>query len=147
VERGLGGQIPSPPTNVLSVLPPLITDRLGHPVALLTLREVVRDDDGSLSEVKDWTWWGLELVRRVIRDYWVDGNRGVGAEGVVLVIDVAGAGYRNMVSRMSLLEVLIARLVSFFILLLVFSFSFLFNGAAVECPGVNAEVAPMAPPM
>jgi len=64
----------------------------------LSLREVVRDEDGSLNELKDWTWWGLELIRRVIRDWWIDGQRGNGAEGVVLLIDVGGAGYRNMVS-------------------------------------------------
>jgi hypothetical protein len=71
---------------------------LGHPVAVLSISNVARDEDGSLSELKEWTWWGLELVRRVIRDWWVDGHRGTGAEGVVLLIDVAGAGYRNMVS-------------------------------------------------
>lgn len=75
-----------------------MTDKLDHPVALLSLREVSRDEAGSLLDLKDWTWWGLELVRRALRDWWIDGRRGTGAEGVVLIIDVAGAGYRNMVS-------------------------------------------------
>lgn len=79
-------------------MPLPFTDRLGHPVAILSLREVIRDDDGSLAEIKDWTWWGLELVRRVIRDWWIDGRRGTGSEGIVLLIDVKGAGYRNLVS-------------------------------------------------
>ncbi|KAL1408701.1 hypothetical protein Q8F55_005514 [Vanrija albida] len=96
-DRGLGGVIPPPPSPLLSLLPlPKVVDRLGRPIAVLTLRDVVRDSSGSLSELKEWIWWGLELVRRALRDYWVHGRRGNGAEGAVLLIDVSGAGYRNM---------------------------------------------------
>ncbi|BEI81069.1 hypothetical protein CcaverHIS002_0202290 [Cutaneotrichosporon cavernicola] len=77
--------------------PPLSqTDRLGHPVAVLTLREVVRDEAGSLTELKDWLWFALEMVRRVLADYWVAHKRGTGAEGAVLLVDAKDAGYRNL---------------------------------------------------
>lgn len=74
------------------------TDRLGHPVAVLTLREVLRDEAGSLVDLKEWLWWALELVRRTLHDYWIQERRGTGAEGAVLLVDASGAGYRNMVS-------------------------------------------------
>lgn len=60
---------------------------------VITLRDVVRDDSGSLDELKEWTWWALEMVRRVLR-----GRKG---EGCVLLIDASGAGYRNLVSEVA----------------------------------------------
>lgn len=96
------GSIPAPPTPLWTLLPytgqKACVDHLGHPVVVLNLRDVARDDTGSLDELKDWTWWGLELVRRALKEYWVDGRRGTGAEGAVLIIDAANAGYRNLVS-------------------------------------------------
>lgn len=102
LNRGLHGSIPAPPTPLWTLLPytgrKACVDHLGHPVVVLSLRDVARDDTGSLDELKDWTWWGLELVRRALKEYWVDGRRGTGAEGAVLIIDAAHAGYRNLVS-------------------------------------------------
>jgi hypothetical protein len=84
-------------------------------VVIITLREVRRDGGGGLGEMKEWTWWALEMVRRVLKGWWIDGNlqedesvlregnsrskgRGYGGEGCVLLIDAEGAGYRNLVS-------------------------------------------------
>lgn len=80
---------------------------------MLTLREVQRDEDGKMDDLKEWTWWALEMVRRTLRDWWTRDvwplpkqergkgqKRGVGGEGCVLMIDTAGAGYRNLVSYM-----------------------------------------------
>jgi hypothetical protein len=80
------------------MLPLSQTDKLGHPIAVLTIRDVVRDEAGSLTELKDWVWFGLEMVRRVLADYWVAHRHGTGAEGAVLLIDAKDAGYRNLVS-------------------------------------------------
>jgi hypothetical protein len=96
------------------VLPlPQFTDRLARPVVVITLCQVTRDENGSLEEMKEWTWWALEMVRRVLRDWWVKGawgesgnkhrarvrKRGYGGEGCVLVVDASGASYRNLVSQ------------------------------------------------
>ncbi|WVR03273.1 hypothetical protein IAU60_000264 [Kwoniella sp. DSM 27419] len=76
------------------------TDRLARPIAVLSVREVIRDEDGSLEDMKEWAWWALEMVRRTLRDYWVkrvwSRRVGEGGEGLVLIVDAAGAGYRNM---------------------------------------------------
>ncbi|CAK9783135.1 hypothetical protein CC85DRAFT_284115 [Cutaneotrichosporon oleaginosum] len=97
IERGLSGAIPPPPApGLFAMLPLSQTDRLGHPVAVLTIRDVVRDEAGSLAELKDWVWFGLEMVRRVLADYWVAHRHGTGAEGAVLLIDAKDAGYRNL---------------------------------------------------
>lgn len=78
------------------------TDRMGRPVAVLTVREVVRDENGKIADLERYTWWSLELLRRMLRDYWVkgkwsEGGRGQGGEGCAVVIDAGGAGYRNIV--------------------------------------------------
>ncbi|KAI9633146.1 uncharacterized protein MKK02DRAFT_18520 [Dioszegia hungarica] len=96
------------------ILPlPNFATRKGQPVVLITLREVRRDAQGGLGEMKEWTWWALEMVRRVLKGWWVVGafpdghephrdlkrsveGRGYGGEGCVLVIDAEGAGYRNL---------------------------------------------------
>ncbi|WVQ82912.1 hypothetical protein IAT38_005048 [Cryptococcus sp. DSM 104549] len=116
ITRGLHAPIPHiEPLNVsplFCILPlPTHTDKLNRPVAVLTVREVVRDEDGSLDDVKEWIWWMLEMGRRTLRDYWVCGlwngtgaegygrggkRRGDGGEGMVLLVDAAGAGYRNL---------------------------------------------------
>ncbi|WVW81458.1 hypothetical protein I302_103452 [Kwoniella bestiolae CBS 10118] len=80
------------------------TDRLGRPIAVLTVREVIRDADGKLDDLKAYAWWALEMVRRTLRDYWVKGiwtkdkktHLGEGGEGMCVVVDANGAGYRNM---------------------------------------------------
>ncbi|WRT63411.1 uncharacterized protein IL334_000316 [Kwoniella shivajii] len=92
-------------TPLFFILPlPEHTDLLGRPIAVLTVREVVRDADGRLDDLKQYAWWALEMVRRVLRDYWVKGNwspdkgkgKGKGGEGLCLIVDANGAGYRNM---------------------------------------------------
>ena len=70
---------------------------------MLTIREVVRDENGKLDNLVQWIWWTSELTRRMLRDYWVHGKwnpgqRGHGGVGCVAIIDAAGAGYRNIVS-------------------------------------------------
>lgn len=91
------------------VLPlPRFVDRLGRPVVVLTLSEVARDENGSLDDVKEWTWWALEKLRRTVHDWWTKGAwsdggararkaRGYGGEGCVVLVNAAGAGYRNLV--------------------------------------------------
>lgn len=81
------------------MLPLSQTDQLGHPIAVLTLRDVARDEAGSLAELKDWVWFALEMVRRVLADYWIAHRHGTGAEGAVLLVDARDCGYRNLVSR------------------------------------------------
>lgn len=100
------------------ILPlPRFTTRSGQPIVIITLKYVQRDASGSLGEMKEWTWWALEVVRRVLKDWWIEGqfechshvstgentadrssSRGYGGEGCVLLVDAAGAGYRNLVS-------------------------------------------------
>ncbi|WVF66347.1 hypothetical protein IAT40_001087 [Kwoniella sp. CBS 6097] len=109
IEQALHMPIPSfPPytdSPLFYILPlPEHTDRLGRPVAVLTVKEVVRDEDGGLDDLKEWAWWALEMVRRTLRDYWKASVWGdneikgkvVGGEGMVLIVDAAGASYRNM---------------------------------------------------
>ncbi|ODO03206.1 hypothetical protein I350_06051 [Cryptococcus amylolentus CBS 6273] len=102
--------LPYTDTPLFHILPlPLHTDRQGRPVAVLTVREIRRDDEGRLDDVKEWMWWALEMCRRTTRDWWGgsmwDGstNRaskkkamGQGGEGLVLVVDAAGAGYLDL---------------------------------------------------
>lgn len=82
---------------------------------VLTLREVTRDENGKMGDLKEWTWWALEMVRRTLRDWWVEDvwpdegrrcgkRRGSGGEGCVLLVDAAGAGYRNLVGRVVSIE-------------------------------------------
>ena len=115
---GLHRSIPAfPPysdSSLFYILPlPQYTDRVGRPIAVLTLKEVARDENGRLDDLKEWTWWAMETIRRVLQDWWVKGKfrdpteevvtgrrgmRGYGGEGLILLVDVAGAGYRNLVS-------------------------------------------------
>ena len=90
--------------SLFYILPPSrFTDRLGRPIAVLTIREVRRDGNGKLDDLGQWIWWASELCRRTSRDYWVRGRwngdrfHGRGGEGCVVIIDAGGAGYRNMV--------------------------------------------------
>jgi len=57
-----------------------------------------------MDDLKEWSWWALEMVRRTLLDYWAGdvwgGKRGKGGEGCVILVDAAGAGYRNLVSRL-----------------------------------------------
>lgn len=118
VSRGLHAPIPAfPPytdSPLFYILPlPQFSDRDNRPIVVLTLRDVTRDDDGKLDDLKEWTWWALEMVRRTLRDWWTrdvwqDENkshpqpRGSGGEGCVLLVDTAGAGYRNLVRGLEL---------------------------------------------
>ncbi|KAK4687562.1 hypothetical protein P7C73_g2557, partial [Tremellales sp. Uapishka_1] len=104
LSRGLHAPIPAAmpyaDSPLFYFLPlPRFTDRLGRPIAVLTLREVVRAENG-LEDMKDWVWWSLELTRRVLRDWWGGeegkARRGSGGEGCVLLVDARGAGYRNL---------------------------------------------------
>lgn len=90
------------------ILPlPKHTDRLGRPVVVLTLRHVLRDENGKMDDMKQWSWWALEMVRRTLKDWWTSdvwnepGQRmpsGQGGEGCVMLVDAAGSSYRNLVS-------------------------------------------------
>lgn len=101
------------------ILPlPRYTDKMGRPVVVFSLREVRRDGNGKMDDLKEWSWWALEMIRRALRDYWARdvwderggslgggkgneetrGVRGKGGEGCVILVDAAGAGYRNLVS-------------------------------------------------
>jgi len=55
-----------------------------------------------MDDLKEWSWWALEMIRRTLRDYWAGdvwgAKRGKGGEGCVILVDAAGAGYRNLVS-------------------------------------------------
>lgn len=94
------------------ILPlPRHTDRLGRPVVVLTLRQVLRDENGKMDDIKIWSWWALEMVRRTLRDWWTgtawkdreSGRhkaRGKGGEGCVMLVDAAGSSYRNLVSAL-----------------------------------------------
>ena len=70
---------------------------------MLCPREVKRNENGELEDLVEWTWWCCELLRRTLQDYW-EGRRwgrarkGSGGEGCVVIVDAAGAGYRNLVS-------------------------------------------------
>jgi hypothetical protein len=119
ISLGLHRSIPSIPPysdSALCYLLPLpsYTDRVGRPVVVLTLREVRRDGNGKLDDMKEWSWWALEMVRRSLKDYWAGdswsdegegyrgkdeskGVRGQGGEGCVILVDAAGASYRNLV--------------------------------------------------
>ena len=76
---------------------------MGRPVVVFSLREVRRDGDGKMDDLKEWSWRALEMIRRALNDYWAGdvwgGKRGKGGEGCVILVDAAGAGYRNLVSR------------------------------------------------
>ncbi|WWD06086.1 hypothetical protein V865_004171 [Kwoniella europaea PYCC6329] len=109
ITLSLHSPIPSFPPYTESplffILPlPEHTDRLGRPIAVLTVKEVIRDTDGKLDDLKNYAWWALEVVRRTLRDYWVTGiwtqkrnvHLGEGGEGLCLIVDANGAGYRNM---------------------------------------------------
>ena len=78
---------------------------MGRPVVVFSLREVRRDENGKMDDLKDWSWWALEMIRRCSRDHWAGDisegkgvKRGKGGEGCVILVDAAGAGYRNLVS-------------------------------------------------
>lgn len=107
--------LPYSESPLFHILPlPSHTDKLNRPIVVLTVREVVRDEQGMLDDLKEWIWWALEMCRRTSKDWWsrgmwdgsgVDGYgrgkgkaRGEGGEGIVLLVDAAGAGYRNLVS-------------------------------------------------
>ncbi|ORY27316.1 hypothetical protein BCR39DRAFT_538312 [Naematelia encephala] len=114
VNLSLHANIPSfPPYSesaLFYILPlPKYVDRQNRPIVVLTLREVARDENGGLDDLKEWTWWALEMVRRMLVDWWINGvwdgagekgkpshRRGYGGEGCVLLIDAAGASYRNL---------------------------------------------------
>ena len=114
VDRGLHGPVPtSSPyagSDLFYILPvPQFMDRLQRPIAVLSIREVVRDANGKFDDMKEWLWWTLEMTRRVLRDWWVRGAFpgapapiGKGGEGCVLLVDAAGGGYRNLVSTTKL---------------------------------------------
>ncbi|WWC67100.1 uncharacterized protein I206_101007 [Kwoniella pini CBS 10737] len=97
---------PFPPyteSPLFFILPlPDHADHLGRPIAILTVKEVYRDNDGKLDDLKSYAWWALEMVRRTLRDYWVKDHwsktkrLGSGGEGMCVVVDANGAGYRNM---------------------------------------------------
>ncbi|KAL7422758.1 hypothetical protein Q5752_002051 [Cryptotrichosporon argae] len=87
-------------SDLFYILPlPRFTDRLGRPIAVLSLRQVARDENG-LEGLEEWMWWALEMTRRTLRDWreggWSRGVKGVGGEGAVLIVDASDAGYRNM---------------------------------------------------
>lgn len=89
----LHGPIPSilpySDSPLFHILPlPSHTDKLNRPIVVLTAREIVRDEQGMLDDVKEWIWWALEMCRRTSKDWW--------SKGIVLLVDAAGAGYRNL---------------------------------------------------
>jgi hypothetical protein len=82
---------------------------MDRPVVVFSLREVRRDGNGKMDDLKEWSWWALEMIRRCLKDYWAgdawgdgksgNGKRGKGGEGCVILVDAAGAGYRNLVGH------------------------------------------------
>ena len=114
---GLHRPIPSIPpysdSSLCYILPlPRYTDRVGRPIVVLTLKEVRRDEHGKMDDLKEWSCWALEMIRRALHDYWGGdtwdddkgkssrgggGKRGKGGEGCVIMVDANGAGYRNLV--------------------------------------------------
>jgi len=65
-----------------------------------------------MDDLKEWSCWALEMIRRALHDYWGGdtwdddkgkssrgggGKRGKGGEGCVIMVDANGAGYRNLV--------------------------------------------------
>jgi hypothetical protein len=68
---------------------------------------VRRDEHGKMDDLKEWSWWALEMMRRTLREYWAGDvwddqkgkgkRRGKGGEGCVILVDANGAGYRNLV--------------------------------------------------
>lgn len=93
----------SPPFYLLPL--PAFTTRLGQPVAVISLRGVVRDETGSLGELKGWTWCALEMVRRTLRDWWgssadadadADAGAGDGADAFDDVCNCAGCAGRDI---------------------------------------------------
>ena len=91
------------------ILPlPKYTDRLGRPVVVLTLKHVLRDENGKMDDMKQWSWWALEMVRRTLKDWWTTDTwkdpagkkvpTGHGGQGCVMLVDAAGSSYRNLVS-------------------------------------------------
>lgn len=113
VSLRLGDRLPSIPpysdSSLFYILPlPRHTDRLGRPIVVLSLRQVLRDENGKMDDMKTWSWWALEMVRRTLHDYWAGGTwrekgqkraRGYGGEGCVMLVDAAGSSYRNLVSH------------------------------------------------
>lgn len=109
VERALHQPIPAippySPSELFHILPlPKHTDVLGRPVAVLCPRDIKRNKSGELEDLIEWTWWCCETLRRTLQDYWdarlwgLD-RKGSGGEGCVVIVDAAGAGYRNLVSE------------------------------------------------
>lgn len=96
-------------SSLFYILPlPRHTDLLGRPIVVLTLRQVLRDENGKLDDMKTWSWWALEMTRRTLHDWWggrawkEKGEkrlRGRGGEGCVMLVDAAGSSYRNLVSQ------------------------------------------------
>lgn len=97
ISLGLHEPIPQTPlaeSPLFFYLPSRFTDKPGRSLAVLSLREVKRDAEGSLEDLKEWVWWALEMGRRVLRD-----RKSI--SGLVLLVDALGAGYRNIVSEPS----------------------------------------------
>jgi hypothetical protein len=70
---------------------------------VVSIRDVVRGEDGTLDDLKTWLFWALETLRRTLQDYWSQRRwsgkeHGQGGEGCIVIIDAAGAGYKNLVS-------------------------------------------------
>lgn len=60
--------------------------------------------------MQEWVWWVMEMMRRLLRDWWVPGRgwdavplvgggdrTGYKGDGCVMIVDVAGAGIKNIV--------------------------------------------------
>lgn len=121
-ERKLWQPIPSMPyadSDLFYVLPlPQFTDRLGRPVAVLNVRSIVRNDSG-LDELKEWSWWAVEWVRRVMDEWWTQTSirevggaqpkqpRGQGGEGMTVIVNAKGGGYRNLVGPSGSTQVIV----------------------------------------
>ena len=74
---------------------------VNRPIVVLCPRDVKRTEDG-LDPLVEWVWWCCEMLRRCLLDYW-EGDRwgrkgkSYGGEGCVMIVDAAGAGYKNLV--------------------------------------------------
>lgn len=61
--------LPYSDSPLFYILPlPSHTDKLNRPIIVLTAREIVRDEQGMLDDIKEWIWWALEMSRRTAKE-------------------------------------------------------------------------------
>ncbi|KAJ9125251.1 hypothetical protein QFC22_000206 [Naganishia vaughanmartiniae] len=93
---------------IFAILPPTsYTDRVGRPIAVLSLRHIKRNipaRNGEMGKegIREFAWWIAELTRRVMRDWYtgefdaVLSKDDIAGGGCVLVVDAKDAGIKNL---------------------------------------------------